>query len=409
MSVRSVFDDAPFASSAMKFAEDFKRDTHPDKVNLAGREYVGDHGKTTWLPLIQKIKQQIITDPTLTPEYQPILGIPEFNRKATELALGRDSPAILQSKVFGVQTLGRTGAVRLGAELLRSWFCSGSSWSGPVLLSSPCDESLADTFKAAGIQDVRYYRYWDAESSRVCVENMLHDLENAPERSVVVLFASGHRPTGADLCQEEWKRVTEIMVSRQMFPFWLMPAQGLCSGSLERDAWPVRHCVSLGLELLCAQSFSHTFGLYGERVGHLFCVLKENLLAVQSQAERLVQTLWSCPPMDGARVVATVLSNPAHLAEWENSLKVKAERCMLMRERLRERLRLLATPGCWDNIIKSGGLYCCLGLTAQQVEFLSQRKHVYLLPKGCLNVSAINSRNLDYVAESIHQALTSQL
>ncbi|KAK7146372.1 hypothetical protein R3I93_013959 [Phoxinus phoxinus] len=409
MSTCSVFDGAVFMSSEMKLTEDFKRDTHPDKVNLAGREYVGEHGHTTWLPLVRKIKQQIATDPTLTPEYPPILGIPEFTQRATELALGKDSPAIVESRVFGVQTVGCTGAVRLGAELLRSWYCSSSSWNGPILLSSPCDDSLTGTFKAAGIDDVQHYRYWAAESNDVCVENMVHDLENAPERCVVVLFASGHHPTGAELSQEDWKRVAEVMKKRQLFPFFLMSAQGLCSGSLEQDAWAVRHCVSLGLELLCAQSFSYSFGLYGERVGHLLCVLKQNMLAVQSQAEKLVQTLWSCPPMEGARVVATILSNPAHLVEWQEGVKGIAEHCMLIRERLRERLRLLGGPGRWDHITKPGGLYCCFGLNAQQVEFLIQRKHIYLLPNGCLNVSAINSRNLDYVAESIHQAMHSQL
>ncbi|KAF4109740.1 putative aspartate aminotransferase, cytoplasmic 2 isoform X2 [Onychostoma macrolepis] len=409
MSARSVFDGAVFMSSEMKLQEDFKRDTHPDKVNLAGREYVGEHGHTTWLPLVRKIKQQIATDPTLTPEYPPILGIPEFTRRATELALGKDSPAIVESRVFGVQTVGCTGAVRLGAELLRSCYCSSSSWSGPILLSSLCDDSLTGMFKAAGIEDVRHYRYWDAESNGVGVENMVHDLKNAPERCVVVLFASGHCPTGAELSQEDWKRVAEVMVKRQLFPFFLMSAQGLCSGSLEQDAWPVRYCVSLGLELLCAQSFSHNFGLYGERVGHLLSVLKQNLLAVQSQAEKLVQKLWSCPPMEGARVVATVLNNPANLFEWQESVKAIAERCMLIRERLRERLRLLGGPWHWDHIVKPGGLYCCFGLNTQQVEFLVQKKHIYLLSNGCLNVSAINSRNLDYVAESIHQALSSQL
>uniref|UniRef100_A0A671KNM6 Glutamic-oxaloacetic transaminase 1 like 1 n=1 Tax=Sinocyclocheilus anshuiensis TaxID=1608454 RepID=A0A671KNM6_9TELE len=184
MSARFVFDGAGFMSSEMNLLEDFKRDTHPDKVNLAGREYIGEHGHS----------QQIATDPTLTPEYPPILGIPEFTRRATELALDKDSPAIMESRVFGVQTVGCTGAVHLGAELLRSCYCSSSSWSGTIiLLSSPCDDSLVlvSTFKAAGIEDVHHYRYWDAESNGVCVENMVHDLEN-----------------------ENWKCVAEVMVVR---------------------------------------------------------------------------------------------------------------------------------------------------------------------------------------------------
>lgn len=72
-------------------------------------------------------------------------------------------------------------------------------------------ESLPGIFEAAGIGAVKHYRYWDSRSRKVCVDEMIEDLEKAPEQSVVVLSASGHRPTGADLSQDEWKCVTEIL------------------------------------------------------------------------------------------------------------------------------------------------------------------------------------------------------
>ncbi|XP_071780777.2 putative aspartate aminotransferase, cytoplasmic 2 [Centroberyx gerrardi] len=389
----------------------YEKDAHASKVYLAGKEYLSEQGQTFVLPLVGKLKQQISADPTLCPDYPSSLGLTEFTRRATEFALGKNSPAIVENRVLGVQTVGCTGAVRLGAELLRHWYDVSAAWCGPVYLSSPCDDSLAPIFQAAGIQDIRLYYYWDAKQRGICLEKLLEDLERAPEQSVVVLSASAHCPTGADLSQKDWALITQLMMRRRLFPFFLLPAQGLCCGDLERDAWPVQHCASLGMELFCAQSFSHCFGLYGEGVGLLLCVLKQNsiLLAVQSQAEKLVRALWAQPSVGGARVVATVLSNPAHLVEWQEGVKRIVERCMLIRERLRERLRLLGSPGCWDHLTQQGGLYCCTGLNGQQVEFLSKRRHVYLLPNGCLNVSAINSRNLDYVAESIHLALTAPL
>ncbi|KAK1786963.1 hypothetical protein P4O66_017340 [Electrophorus voltai] len=411
MSSFSVFSHIPVAdpNTGAKPFSDFKRDSHRDKVFLAGKEYVGEGGRSALLPLIRKIKQQMNSDPTLNPEYLPSLGLPHFTRRASELALGKDSRAIVENRVIGVQAVGGSGAVRLGAELLKCRYGDGSSWRGPVLLPSPFDESLSWIFKAAGVGDVHCYRYWDGEHRGVCVGKMMEDLEKAPEQSVVVLSVVGHWPTGSDLSQGEWKHVVEVLGTRRLLPFFLLRAQGLCSGEPEEDAWPLRYAVAQGLELLCAQSFSHNFGLYGERVGHLLCVLKENdnLLAVQSQAEKLVQALWAHPPLEGARVVTTVLSNPAHLVEWLDGLKGIAERCMVMRERLREKLRLLG--GTWEHLVKSRGLYCCIGLTVQQVAFLARKRHVYLLPEGCLNVSAINSRNLDYVAESIHLALTSHI
>ncbi|XP_039875750.1 putative aspartate aminotransferase, cytoplasmic 2 [Simochromis diagramma] len=355
----------------------FARDTQARKVDLAGREYYSEEGKPFELRLVGKIKQQLSTDPTLHPEYPSSLGLREFTRKATEVALGKHSRAIVENQVLGVQTPGFTAAVRLGAELLRCWYDLSADWCGPVYLSSPCDDSLAGIFQAAGIQEI----------------------------------PSAHYPTGADLSQSQWAVITRLITRRRLFPFLLLPTQALCCGDMERDAWPVQHCASLGMELLCAQSFSHCFGLYGEAVGHLLCVLKQNsvLLPVRSQADKIVRSLWARPSVGGAHVVTTVLSNSAHLVEWQGEVKHIVERCMLIRAILREKLRLLGTPGRWDHLTQQGGLFCCTGLNGEQVEFLSNRRRVYLLPGGCLNVSAINCRNLDYIAESIHLALTSSL
>nr|XP_023657131.1 aspartate aminotransferase, cytoplasmic-like [Paramormyrops kingsleyae] len=413
MTTHSAFIDTPTLplNPETKLLAAFKNDTHPDKVYLAGREYLGEDGQISVLPLTWKIKQQIGSDPTLGTEYPPGLGLPEFTRRVTELALGKDSQAIVENRVLGVQTVGFMGGVRLGTELLRRWYNRSVAWSGPVYVALPCHDSLVDTLKAAGILDVRQYRYWNAEQRVVSMDKLTEDLEQAPEHSVVMLSASAHCPTGADLSQQDWSALAEVMASRRLLPFFLLPAQGLCLGDPDQDAWPLRHYASLGLEFLCAQSFSHSFSLYGERVGHLLLVLKQNsvLLAVQSQADSLVRSLWARPTVLGARVVATVLGNPAYLAEWRDAIRGLAERCLLIREQLLEKLRLLGTPGRWDHLTQQGGLYCCTGLNAEQVRFLARKRHLYLLPDGCVNVTAINRQNLEYVAESIYLALTSAL
>uniref|UniRef100_A0A3B4YTI5 aspartate transaminase n=1 Tax=Stegastes partitus TaxID=144197 RepID=A0A3B4YTI5_9TELE len=350
----SVFSNTHTAAltTEIRLLSAFKRDTQARKVYLAGR------GECTFEPhLVGKIKQQLSADPTLHPEYPSSFGLVEFIRQATQVALGRSSRAIVENRVFGVQTPGFNAAVRLGAELLKHLCDVSAAWCGPVYLSFPCDV--------------------------------------APTSYLESYFWSLH-------CFQQ---------RRRLFPFLLLPAQALCYGDLERDAWPVRYFASQGIEVLCAQSFSHCFGLYGEAVGHLLCILKHNslLLSVQSQADKIVRSLWAQPSVGGARVVATVLSNSAHLVEWQGDVKRIVERCMLIRAVLREKLRLLGTPGCWDHLTQQGGLFCCTGLNGQQVEFLSNCRHVYLLPSGCLNVSAINSRNLDYIAESIRLALTTSL
>ena len=73
-------------------------------------------------------------------------------------------------------------------------------------------DSLAGIFQAAGIQDIREYYYWDDKQRGVCLEKLLEDLGKAPEQSVVVLSASAHYPTGADLSQSEWAVITKLIV-----------------------------------------------------------------------------------------------------------------------------------------------------------------------------------------------------
>uniref|UniRef100_A0A665W159 aspartate transaminase n=1 Tax=Echeneis naucrates TaxID=173247 RepID=A0A665W159_ECHNA len=378
-----------------------KKNTQMRKIHLAGR---GDEeGKTFKLHIVGKIKQQLNADPTLCQGYPSSFGLTDFTRRATEVALGKSSQAIMENRVLGVQTTGFTAAVRLGAELLRHWYNVGAAWCGPVYLSAPCD--------AAGIEDIRKYCYWDDKRRAVCLEKLLEDLRGAPERSVVVLSASSHYPTGADLSRNQWAMISQLIMKRRLLSFFLLPAQALCYGDLTQDAWPVQHFESEGMELLCAQSFTHCFGLYDEAVGNLVCVLKQKslLLSVQSEANIIVKSLWAQPSVGGAQVVATVLNNPAHFVEWKDEVKRMVERCMLIRDLLRQKLRLLGTPGCWDHLTQQRGLFCCTGLNDRQVEFLTRSRHVYLLPYGCLNVSAINGRNLDYVADSIHLALTTSL
>ncbi|KAK5871545.1 hypothetical protein PBY51_004423 [Eleginops maclovinus] len=372
----------------------FKKDTHTKKAYLAGREYYSEDGETFELRLVRRIKQQLSADPTTRPEYPSPLGLAEFNRRATEVALGKSSRAILEERVLGVQTPGFTAAVRLGAELLKHWYDDCAAWCGPVFLSSPCDDSFAGIFQAAGIQDIREYYYWDDQQRGVCLDKLLEDLEKAPERSVVVLSASAHYPTGADLSHNQWAVITELIMRRRLFP------SSYCL--LRRSATEMEGGMPGLFSTAPRRGWSSS-------VLSLSPTALDSMARLSSQADKIVRSLWAQPSAGGANVVATVLSNPAHVVEWKEEVKYIVERCMLIRELLRERLRLLGTPGCWDHLTQQSGLYCNTGLNNDQVEFLSKRRHVYLLPSGCLNVSAINGRNLDYIAESIHLALTPSL
>ncbi|MEQ2170472.1 hypothetical protein GOODEAATRI_000554 [Goodea atripinnis] len=150
--------------------------------------------------------------------------------------------------------------------------------------------------------------------------------------------------------------------------------RGFASGNLEKDAWAVRYFVSMGIEMFCAQSFSKNFGLYN------------NLKRVLSQMEKIVRTTWSNPPSQGARVVA-------------DNVKTMADRVLLMRAQLKAKLQALGTPGTWDHITDQIGMFSFTGLNVKE-------KHIYLMASGRINMCGLTSKNIDYVAESIHEAVT---
>lgn len=55
-----------------------------------------------------------------------------------------------------------------------------------------------------------------------------------------------------------------------------------------------------------------------ERAGNLCVVTTDNDTAerIRTQLRAIIRPMWSNPPNHGARVVATILNNPALRAEW---------------------------------------------------------------------------------------------
>uniref|UniRef100_A0A452IZU9 aspartate transaminase n=1 Tax=Gopherus agassizii TaxID=38772 RepID=A0A452IZU9_9SAUR len=388
MAALSLFLDVPLTREVNWLLDAYREDPSPDKV------YLDHRGRSCWLawvcPTVRQTLLQIANDPTLDHEYLPVLGFPEFTRAATELALGRESRAVIENRAGGIHTVGGTGAVRIGAEFLWRWYNTSSPTPIAVYIAFPQWGNLRCIFQDVGFTEIQPYHYWDTVRLAVAVEGFLEVLEVW---------------SWLELCQVPLVLNPSLFMKR-LFPFFDVPAQGLASGDLDRDAWALRHFVAQGFELFCAQSFSKTFGLYDERVGNLIVVARDNetLVRIRSQLQKQVMGTWATPASLGARVIATVLNNPALL---NKCLRMLAEKIMLIREKLKEKLRILGTPGCWDHLTAQSGTRSFTGLLSSQVAFLEKHKHIYLLGNGQVSVCSINSHNLDYVAQSINEAVSS--
>lgn len=180
-----------------------------------------------------------------------------------------------------------------------------------------------------------------------------------PEKSIVLLHACAHNPTGVDPTQAQWIEISNIIKEKSLFPFFDMAYQGFASGSTTKDAFAVRHFVSEGHQVALCQSFAKNMGLYGERVGafSLTTADPEEKARVESQLKIVIRPMYSNPPIHGARIASTILGSPELYSQWEGEVKGMAERIISMRDRLYDNLVAQNTPGEWGHIKSQIGMF----------------------------------------------------
>jgi len=238
---------------------------------------------------------------------------------------------------------------------------------------------------------------------------LIEDLNAAPEGSVVLLHVCAHNPTGVDPTKEQWQKIANVMQSKKLFPFFDCAYQGFATGDLDGDAYAVRLFIDRGFELFVTQSYAKNIGLYGERIGAFNIVLNstKNVEAVRSQVKVIIRAMYSSPPAWGARIVATVLGSTELFNEWVQELKLMSHRIREMRQALYARLKENGTPGTWNHIVDQIGMFSYTGLNAAQCDILTKKFHVYLVSNGRVSMAGFNSKNVNYVADAIKDAVTS--
>ncbi|XP_046851244.1 aspartate aminotransferase, cytoplasmic-like [Xenia sp. Carnegie-2017] len=385
-------------SEVFRLLDQFNEDTHPKKVNLGIGVYRTDEGKPWILPVVASTEATIASDKTLNHEYLSMDGMKELYTLASKLILGAESPAIVENRVCAVQALSGTGSLRVIMELLYRFLPTKV-----IYTSKPTWTNHKTVARYIGYTDLREYRYYNEQTHGLDLNGMLEDLQNAPEGSVIILHGCGHNPTGVDPSQEEWKKIANVVKEKHLFPLMDFAYLGLASGDIDQDAFSIRHFVSEGIELACAQSFAKNFGLYSSRIGCAFFVANtsEFINALRSQVKMIIRATWSNPPVEGARIVAKILGNPASLAEWKECIAIMSRRITSSRKDLYQMLRQLGTPGNWEHIIKHCGMFTFTGLNRRQVSYLLEKYHIYMLSSGRINMCTVTTANLDYVAKAI--------
>jgi aromatic-amino-acid transaminase len=379
--------------------ETFNADKNPNKVNLGVGVYYDDNGKVPLLECVRRAETQL-AEKSAPRSYLPIDGLPAYDRAVQALVFGADSAAARENRVVTVQALGGTGGLKIGADFLRRIAPDSQVW-----ISEPSWENHRALFESAGFT-VNTYPYYDPSSRGVDFAGMVATLRALPPASMVVLHACCHNPTGVDLTAEQWTAVIETVVSRGLIPFVDIAYQGFGEG-IDADGEVVRRFAQAGGPVFVSNSFSKSFSLYGERVGALSVVAgsSEEAARVLSQLKRTVRTNYSNPPTHGGQIVAAVLTTAELRALWERELGQMRERVRDMRRQLVEKLRARAPRADFGFVMRQRGMFSYSDLSKSQVARLREEFSVYAIDSGRICVAALNSRNVDYVADAIARVI----
>lgn len=379
--------------------ETFNADKNPNKVNLGVGVYYDDNGKVPLLECVRRAETRL-AETSAPRSYLPIDGLPAYDRAVQALVFGADSAAARENRVITVQALGGTGGLKIGADFLRRIVPDAQVW-----ISEPSWENHRALFESAGFA-VNTYPYYDPSARDVDFAGMIAKLRTLPPASIVVLHACCHNPTGVDLTAEQWTAVIETVVARGLVPFVDIAYQGFGEG-IDADGEVVRRFARAGGPVFVSNSFSKSFSLYGERVGALSVVAgsSEEAARVLSQLKRTVRTNYSNPPTHGSQIVATVLTTPELRAVWETELGQMRERIRGTRRQLVEKLRARAPRADFGFVMRQRGMFSYSGLSKSQVARLREEFSVYAVDSGRICVAALNSRNVDYVADAIARVI----
>ena len=372
----------------------YAQDPNPNKFDLGVGVYKDDQGLTP-IPHSVKRAEQRLVDTQTTKTYIGGHGDAAFGRLISELVLGADSVLIRERRAGATQTPGGTGALRLSADFIAHCLPGRGVW-----LSNPTWPIHETIFAKAGLK-VSHYPYVGADN-RLDVPAMLTTLSSVPHGDVVLLHACCHNPTGFDLSQDDWRRVLDVVRSRELLPLIDFAYQGFGDG-LEQDAWAVRLFAQELPELLITSSCSKNFGLYRDRTGALIVCAKdaEKLTDVRSQLAHIARNLWSTPPDHGAAVVATILGDPQLKQRWADEVEAMRQRIAQLRSGLVEALEPHGLRERFAHIGVQRGMFSYTGLTPEQVKKLREQHSVYMVSSGRANVAGIDATRLDLLAEAI--------
>ena len=390
----------PFAGDPiLSLNEDFHKDPRPHKINLSIGIYFDDGGRIPVLDSVRRAEARVVAKGGPKP-YLPIEGAANFRSAVQVLLFGAEHEAVTSGRIATIQSVGSSGGLKVGADFIARHFPGSGVW-----VSDPTWDNHRSMFEGAGLA-VNTYPYYDADSGGLKFDAMLATLRGLPPKSIVLLHACCHNPTGVDLTAAQWDALIPVLRGASLIPYLDLAYQGFGDG-IEADARAVRALASAGLSFFIANSFSKSMSLYGERAGALSVVCPDAAQAalVLGQMKFTVRRSYSSPPIHGGQIVATVLTDPELRHSWVTELGAMRERILAMRKALHAVLCTKLPGRDFGYFLTQRGMFSYTGMSVAQVDRLREEHAVYMVRSGRICVAGLNSSNVEATAAAMAAVL----
>lgn len=379
----------------------FKADTRLVKIDLGVGVYQDDHGRTPVMESV-KIAEARLLELETTKSYQGMAGDPDYNQRMLGLLFGEQHSILSSGRVKSIQAPGGSGALRVGAEVIRRARPESKLWIGV-----PTWPNHIPLLGSAGFE-IKEYPYYDMSRHQISSQAMMEALRSVPAGDMVLLHGCCHNPTGADLSHDQWDEIADMALERGFIPFIDTAYQGLGDG-LDEDGYGMRMMAERLPELVIASSCSKNFGLYRERTGSITFIAEtpEQADIVISQAMSTARSIYSMPPAHGALLVSMVLGDDQLRAQWQAELEIVRLRIKSMRTLLCDSIQNNEAGMDFRHIKEQKGMFSFLGITSVQLQRLREEFGIYIVSSTRVNLAGVNSNNIDYLSQSILRVLKS--
>ncbi len=375
-------------------AAEFDEDTRDNKVFLAVGVYKQEDGSCKRMEAVYEAEKKILdTQPSKV--YLPIEGNKKYAEETLRIVLGDNLYSNIRERVAKIQTLGGTGALYLATKLLIEEVSSDFHLSDPTWANHKMIVELAGG-------KLHHYPYYDPHKQVFLFEQMTKYIEGLPSKSILLLHACCHNPTGIDPTYEQWEKIAHLMKKKGLIALFDLAYQGF-GDNLEQDTRAIKLFTDEGVDLLIACSHSKTFGLYAERIGALYVITQnpEQAKRVGQHLKRFARSSYSNPPKHGAAIVEHVLHDDELRNLWEKEIQQARNRLKEIREKFYHKLVHAKAKKNYEFILQRKGMFCFTGLSKEQVIQIRERFGIYMTLDGRLNLSGLNKNNMDYVVHGI--------